>query len=112
MAIGVGSVVLNDSGSGGQAPALIGQVIAANGGNWDVLWQGGNIGLNVPGVALFEFVTVACSLRPAVRLNAAGVTPAPDAVGMVIAQTATRVVIRTPTGYQYSLPTTQVKFLD
>jgi hypothetical protein len=112
MAIGLGSVVINAAASGGAVPAVIGEVIAANGGNWDVLWQSGDVALNIPAAALYEWITVACGLRPAVRLNAAGIAPASAAVGMVISQTADRHLIRTLAGYQYVATLANTKFLD
>lgn len=112
MAIIVGSVVINDAASGGAVPAIIGQVIAANGANWDVLWGSGDVALNIPGGALYEWVPVACSLRPACKSAVAGIAPAPDAVGMVISQTADRNLIRTLAGYQYVATLANTTFLD
>lgn len=112
MAIGIGSVVINAAASGGDVPAVIGEVIAANGANWDVLWQSGDVALNIPTGALYEWIPVTLALRPAVRKNATGVSPAPDAVGMVISQTTTRYLVRTPAGYQYVVTNTNINFLD
>lgn len=113
MAFQVTEMVLNTSFAG--VPCLLGSIVSAGTGpgEWDVLWQSGVLALDVPEAGLIDFVApVAPSMRQAVRVAAAGISPSPDAVGMVIAQNATTVVIRTPGGYQYALPLASVRYLD
>lgn len=112
MAIGVGSVVINLAAASGTVPAIMGEVVAANGPDWNVLWQSGELALAVPTAGLYEWVPVTPSMRPAVRKATAGVAPHPDLVGVVIEQTATHFLIRTPNGYQYVVTTSTISYLD
>jgi hypothetical protein len=116
MAFIVGETVVNQNAAAFPGmPAMVGQIAAVGTtgvGYWAVLWEGGAYAPDVPEAALFDFMVTTSSLRPAVRKPASGFAPAPDAVGMVIGESATYYLILTPAGYRYMVSHANIRFLD
>lgn len=120
MAIGVGSVVIPAACIAAGTAVIFGTVMAGEaGGPWDVLWENGQSVADVVESELHEFwstgdAAITHPYRPASRESSVGgaTAPGPDAVGVVVALTATEAVIRTLAGHRYWLYVNALRYLD
>lgn len=122
MAVDVGSVVIPEACRYAGTAVIFGTVMVAGEGGagfWDVLWENGQVALDVVAAELHEFwhsgdAAITHPYRPA-SIEASGggaVAPGPDNVGVVVARSSSESVIRTLAGHRYLLNNTAVRYLD
>jgi hypothetical protein len=120
MTIEVGSVVIPAACRAAGTAVIFGTVAAVGEGtSSDVLWENGSLVADVPDTELLVFwdpqdPAIAHPYRPASIESSSGgaVAPGPDAVGVVVAMTATQAVIRTLAGHRYWLYVNALRYLD
>jgi len=122
MAIGLGSVVIPEACIAAGTAVIFGTAIAVGetgADHFDVLWENGQIALDVDEDELHEFwsandAAITHPYRPAtVEASGGGaVAPGPDNVGIVVARSSTETVIRTLAGHRYLVNNTAVQYTD
>ncbi len=120
MTLAVGTVVIPRACVEAGTAVIFGTVAAVGEGtSSDVLWENGQLVADVADSELHTFwaagdPAITHTYRPASREASAGgaTAPGPDAVGVVVALTATEAVIRTLAGHRYWLYVNQLRYLD